>query len=33
VPPDGARVEHLGRADRPAHDVPLQPPADNLDLG
>ena len=32
MPPDGARVAHLDRADRPAHDMPLQPPADNFDL-
>jgi len=33
VPADGARVQHLGRADGPPHDMPLQAPADNFNLG
>ncbi len=33
VPPDRARVQHLGRADGAADDMPFQAPADDLDLG
>ena len=33
VPPDRAGVQHLGRADGAADDVPFQAPAHDLDLG
>ena len=32
VPADGARMQHLDRADGPAHHVPFQAAADDLNL-